>query len=159
MLQSWLLTARKQKRVRTPSLGDRELAVLDILWRQAPRTAQEVQGGMPDPTISLSTIQSTLERLHRKDVLSRQKRARAFYYAPKVDRHELISSLLRDIAADIAHGDLAPMVSGFMDFLGSDSAAVAAFRSSDTASDSELEDTGRGDSSVAPDAVRLPGRT
>ncbi len=124
MLQGWFIKA--QKSGRTPSLGERELAVLDILWRCAsPRTAQEVLAAMPESGISLSTIQSTLERLFRKDVLARHKQARAFCYAPKIGRGELISSLLRDISDDIAQGDLAPMVSGFMDFLGLESAQMA----------------------------------
>lgn len=132
-LQSWVAGTRRRARMRTPSLGERELAVLDVLWRQSPRTAQQVQGEMPDRTISLSTIQSTLERLHRKDVLARHKRARAYCYAPKVDRRELISSLLADIADDLAGGDLSPMVSGFMDFLGWEPAQMAVLLEADRA--------------------------
>lgn len=80
---------------------------------------------MPDSAVSLSTVQSTLERLHRKEVLVRRKQARAFLYAPKLQRGELISLLLRDIADDIAGGDVASMVSGFVAFLGDDRSRVA----------------------------------
>jgi predicted transcriptional regulator len=122
-LQRWFPGTRR--RARTPSLGERELAVLDVLWQSAPRTAQEVMEQMPGPAVSLSTVQSTLERLHRKDVLLRHKQSRAFYYAPKLQRGELISSLIHDIADDIAGGDVASMVSGFMDFLGEERSQVA----------------------------------
>lgn len=88
---------------------------------------------MPDPDISLSTIQSTLERLYRKSVLSRQKQGRAFLYAPLMDRQALISSLLRDIADDLAGGELAPMVSGFIDFLGDDGSRFASLLDGDRA--------------------------
>jgi predicted transcriptional regulator len=132
-LTRWFPGSRK--RARTPSLGERELAVLDVLWQHAPRTAQEVKDQMPGRAVSLSTIQSTLERLHRKDVLLRQKRSRAFYYAPKLQRGELISSLIRDIADDIAGGDVASMVSGFMDFLGEERAQVAPLLGDDNASE------------------------
>jgi predicted transcriptional regulator len=128
-LQGWFGTARQ----RTPSLGERELAVLAVLWSDSPLTAQQVLDAMPDPDISLSTIQSTLERLHRKNVLSRQKQGRAFLYAPLMDRHALISSLLRDIADDLAGGELAPMVSGFIDFLGDDGSRFASLLDGDRA--------------------------
>jgi predicted transcriptional regulator len=122
-LQGWFGAARQ----RTPSLGDRELAALEVLWGDSPLTAHQVLAAMPDSDISLSTIQSTLERLHRKDVLSREKRGRAFVYAPLMDRRALISSLLHDIADDVAGGELAPMVSGFIDFLGGDRSRFASF--------------------------------
>lgn len=128
-LQGWFGGVRQ----RTPSLGDRELAVLDVLWSDSPLTAQQVLDAMPDPDISLSTIQSTLERLYRKSVLSRQKQGRAFLYAPLMDRQALISSLLRDIADDLAGGELAPMVSGFIDFLGDDGSRFASLLDGDRA--------------------------
>ena len=122
-IQHWFTATRQ----RTPALGDRELAVLNVLWHSAPQSAQQVLDAMPDQKLSLSTIQSTLERLHRKNVLSRRKQARSFLYEPLMDRQALISSLLRDIVEDIAGGDLAPMVSGFMDVLADDQSQMAAF--------------------------------
>lgn len=67
--------------------------------------------------IGLSTVQSTLERLHRKKLLMRIKKARAYYYQPEVSRNEIVSSLLHDITTEIAGGDLAPVVSGFINYL------------------------------------------
>jgi len=120
--QHWIGRAR----ARTPSLGERELAVLGVLWRASPLTAQQVLEDLPGRGVSLSTIQSTLERLHRKGVLERRKEVRAFVYAPRVERQDLVSSLLHDIADDIAGGDLATMLSGFMEFLGDERGRMAA---------------------------------
>ncbi|GAB3284313.1 hypothetical protein GCM10027297_25540 [Parahaliea aestuarii] len=80
-------------------------------------SAQQVLERMTAPTLALSTIQSTLERLCRKSLVARQKQARAYLYRPLLQRQDLISSLLHDISQDIAGGDVAPMVSGFMDYL------------------------------------------
>jgi len=120
--QHWIGRTRS----RTPSLGERELAVLGVLWRESPLTAQQVLEDLPGRGVSLSTIQSTLERLHRKGVLERRKEVRAFVYAPLVERQDLVSSLLHDIADDIAGGDLATMLSGFMEFLGDERGQMAA---------------------------------
>lgn len=114
---NWLTTRRNG--TSTPSLGARELAILDILWgSEAQQSAQDVLDRLHLGKITLSTVQSTLERLHRKQLLAREKQARAYYYSPLVTRHEIIRSLLHDITAEIAGGDIAPVVSGFMDYLG-----------------------------------------
>lgn len=120
-LKNWLTAGRRSSR--TPVLGERELAVLNALWeardqeRDGALSAQQVLDRMPGDALALSTIQSTLERLCRKSLVDRRKLARAYRYRPLLDRQELISSLLHDISREIAGGDIAPMVSGFVDYL------------------------------------------
>ncbi len=99
------------------SLGDRELKVLETLWQSAPRSAVEIHEAMYSDGISLNTVQSTLERLHRKGLLDRSKSGRKFLYAPVFDKAELISGLLSDMANELAAGDMRSMVSGFLRFL------------------------------------------
>lgn len=111
-----LLSSRRAQG-RTPSLGRRELAVLESLWDNGAQSAQSVRDGMRSNPIGLSTVQSTLERLHRKRLVRRTKRGRAYVYAARLERSELIRGLLHDIAAELAGGDPAPMISGFMDYL------------------------------------------
>lgn len=108
----------KRPKSLTPSLGSRELAVLEILWQERSLSAQQVLDRLvKSEGIGLSTVQSTLERLHRKKLLKRVKLARAYYYQPEISRNEIVSSLLHDITAEIAGGDLAPVVSGFINYL------------------------------------------
>jgi len=100
-----------------PDLGERELLVLEVLWQRGQGTAQTVRGAMPDAAVSLSTVQSTLERLHRKRLVRRTKEGRAYCYCAGLSRDELISGLLRDLADNVAAGQLAPMISGFLGYL------------------------------------------
>lgn len=100
-----------------PDLGERELLVLEVLWANGGVTAQSVQRQMPDNDISLSTVQSTLERLYRKRLVERSKQGRAYNYHASVNRSQLISGLLRNMAHHVAAGDLAPMISGFLDYV------------------------------------------
>ena len=111
---SWLGAVRAR---RVPDLGERELDVLEVLWAHGDSSAQEVHEALPGRAVSLSTVQSTLERLHRKDLLDRQKAGRAYRYQPCLSRAQLIGSLLRDLAADVAGGDIEPMLSGFLDYV------------------------------------------
>jgi len=106
----------KPARARTPSLGKRELAVLEVLWQDGAQQAQQVLDQLPED-ITLSTVQSTLERLHRKALLQRHKAGRAYVYQAVISRADIISSLLHDMTAEISAGDMEPVVSGFIDYL------------------------------------------
>ncbi len=106
---------------RTPALGERELAVMRLLWQEPELTAVALHERMEEAGITLNTVQSTLERLVRKGLLLRQKRARAYVYSAALSQAALISSLLRDISHDVAGGEMVPMVSGFAEFLTQDS--------------------------------------
>lgn len=134
-LRRWLGQGPAQ---RVPDLGQRELDVLEVLWAKGECSAQEVREALPgktpgttpsktpSKTISLSTVQSTLERLHRKALLAREKSGRAFRYQAQVTRTELIGGLLRDLAADVAGGDVAPMLSGFLDYVSAEAPELGA---------------------------------
>lgn len=112
------LLPSRQSKPRMPILGERELDVMKILWCGGTLSAQEVLQVSDEVKLSLSTIQSTLERLHRKELVSRQKRGRFYLYRATVSRSAVISQLLGDIADQFSEGDMEPMISGFMSFIG-----------------------------------------
>ena len=136
----------QKRRRRAPRLGARELALMEVLWNAARETtAQEVLEGMPAGDIGLSTVQSTLERLHRKQLVSRKKLSRAYLYRARFTRQELISHLLLDITREIAGGDMQPVISGFITYLeeapgGVDGALQAALQQHSEASGDAGED-------------------
>ncbi len=105
------------RRQRPPELGGRELEVMKILWRGDAISAQQVLQSSRDNTLSLSTIQSTLERLYRKELIVREKSGRCYFYRAAISRSAIISQLLGDMAEQISDGDMAPMISGFMTFI------------------------------------------
>ncbi|MGB3620656.1 BlaI/MecI/CopY family transcriptional regulator [Ketobacter sp. MCCC 1A13808] len=117
-LIGWLGLTRKASRM--PVLGRRELAVLNILWECGDQSAQQVLDHLKQSDIGLSTVQSTLERLYRKDLLIRNKCGRAFIYRAKVDKTSIISNLLKDIADELGSGEMEPVISGFMEYLASE---------------------------------------
>jgi predicted transcriptional regulator len=79
-----------------PTLGDLEVAILEFVWRHPDTSAKDAHAAVGiERAISLNTIQSTLERLVRKDLLSRRKVGHSFQYSPRVSRDELITAAIQ----------------------------------------------------------------
>ncbi|MEX1196869.1 MAG: BlaI/MecI/CopY family transcriptional regulator [Pseudohongiellaceae bacterium] len=101
-----------------PVLGELETAVLDHLWRHQQASAKAVHAALGQARgCSLSTVQSTLERLHRKQLVSRQKSSHAYSYAPQVEREALVARMMRDVLERF-NGDFATSLSAFVDTSG-----------------------------------------
>jgi predicted transcriptional regulator len=100
-----------------PRLGELELAVMEVLWALPDSCAQTVRERLPtDRRCSLSTVQSTLERLHRKALLSRRRERRAYLYRTRLARGELLGRLLGGVIRQLHKGHLDPILSSFVDF-------------------------------------------
>jgi len=100
-----------------PVLGELEVDVMEVLWGKGEATAQEVLTELQSHGIVLSTVQSTLERLVRKQLLSRTKRSRAYVYQTVIDREHLIGLMIENVASRFSHGRVTPMISGFYSFV------------------------------------------
>jgi predicted transcriptional regulator len=95
-------------------LGELEKQVLEYLWKTQPVDAKQVYGYFEkNRGGSLNTIQSTLERLFKKDLLGRVKNRHAYQYYPKVERHELIGQLIKNITNDFVSEDENSVVAAF----------------------------------------------
>jgi predicted transcriptional regulator len=102
--------------------GTLELRVLDALWEQS--AAQSVRDLQPRFVgVAYTTLMTTLDRLHRKGVLEREKVGRAFVYRPRHTREVLQSNLASD-ALQAVFGDRAsqftPILSFFVDTISRD---------------------------------------
>ena len=83
------------------NLGELEKAVLQYLWQNQPADAKQVHGYFSTSrTSSLNTIQSALDRLYKKGLLSRKKQGHAFQYSTKADRETFVGQLMNEVAAD-----------------------------------------------------------
>ena len=82
-------------------LGELEKQVLNYLWSVQSADAKQVHGVIAKLRGgTLNTIQSTLERLFKKSLLSRSKQGHAYIYSPQVGRDELIAQLINDVTHD-----------------------------------------------------------
>jgi len=63
----------------------------------------------------LNTIQSTLDRLYKKGLLTRAKSGHAFNYEPAIERKELLGSLIQTITEELAKNDAEAVLEAFVD--------------------------------------------
>ncbi len=95
-------------------LGELEKQVLEYLWKTDPVDAKQVHNYFEkNRSGSLNTIQSTLDRLFKKDLLGRVKNGHAYQYFPKVERHELIGQLIKNVTHDFVVEDENSVVAAF----------------------------------------------
>jgi predicted transcriptional regulator len=95
------------------NLGELEKLVLEYFWQHDEADAKSVhshfvsrRGG------SLNTIQSTLDRLYKKGLLTRSKQGHAFQYRAALQRETFIGKLIKDVTSDFSRdGD--SLVSAF----------------------------------------------
>jgi predicted transcriptional regulator len=69
-------------------LGPLEQRLLEALWGRGTATVRElVDNGYDD--LAYTTVMTTLDRLFKKNLLTRESEGRAFRYSPKFSRQEL----------------------------------------------------------------------
>ena len=98
-------------------LGDLEAAVMAHVWDVGPcdvKAAHQIIGRRRH--ITLNTVQSTMERLHRKGFLDRQKVSHAYVYSARVTREGFGAQVVREVVDRFLGGKPAPMLAAFVDF-------------------------------------------
>jgi predicted transcriptional regulator len=75
-------------RASSSPLGPLEERMLEALWKCGRATVRELVDGACDD-LAYTTVMTTLDRLFKKNLLSRQAEGRAFRYAPRFTREEL----------------------------------------------------------------------
>ncbi|MDP2316286.1 MAG: BlaI/MecI/CopY family transcriptional regulator [Pseudomonadota bacterium] len=66
-------------------LGELETTVMEAMWALSPATAREIHDQFND-TRAYTTIMTTLDRLHHKGLLTREKDGLAWRYQPKLGK-------------------------------------------------------------------------
>src|SRR5687768_3773977 len=89
---------------------------MNVVWTHSPVTAREVCDRMTgSEERAYTTIMTTMDRLHRKGLLLREKEGLAWRYSPALGRTEFEKALADGLATEIlnAHGEVA--LSAFVD--------------------------------------------
>lgn len=75
-------------RASSSELGPLEQRLLEALWQRGHATVRElIESTCGD--LAYTTVMTTLDRLFKKNLLSREAEGRAFRYAPRFTREEL----------------------------------------------------------------------
>jgi predicted transcriptional regulator len=103
------MVSRMARKVFQP-LGELEQAVMNLAWEIFPTTAREVCDRMTGTQErAYTTIMTTMDRLHRKGLLRREKEGLAWRYEPALSKASFEKALASELASDIlkTHGETA----------------------------------------------------
>jgi predicted transcriptional regulator len=102
--------------VSRPYLGELEIAVMESLWTLGAATAKALHQQLgASRNISANTVQSTMERLYKKGLLSREKVSHAYVYTPAVTRENVLAEMIDNVVGKLSGGCTEAMLSAFVD--------------------------------------------
>ena len=96
------------------SISEAEAVVMDVLWRQAPRSAEEILAERgPTQGWQEGTVKSLLNRLLKKKAVKAEREGRRYLYAPKLTREQYVSQESKGLIDRLFDGRIAPLVAHF----------------------------------------------
>src|SRR6266540_1869073 len=106
-------------------LGELETAVMELLWREPGQTVNDVEEHLRQRRGSAhTTVLTTLDRMHRKGYLVREKQGKAFVYTPRYTREEFERGLAQEVLGALLGGLGDPVLSTFVELVGADEAKL-----------------------------------
>lgn len=95
----------------TERISDAEHAVMEVLWDEAPLTANTVAERLEtSQSWSLPTVKTLLSRLLAKGALEAAADGRRFLYSPSIERSDYVSGESRRLVDRLFGGRLSPLV-------------------------------------------------
>ncbi len=99
-----------------PQISEAEFEVMKIVWQHAPISTNEITDRLVKTTSwSPKTIQTLIKRLVNKGALTYEKQSRVFVYTPLVGEAEYIGQESSSFLKRFYNGNIASMVSAFLD--------------------------------------------
>ena len=94
-------------------ISEAEAVVMEVLWQQAPRSADEVVAALAHRDWAEPTIKTLLNRLLNKAAISATKEGRRFLYTPLVQRDAWLLEESSSLIERLFDGRVAPLVAHF----------------------------------------------
>lgn len=106
-------------------LGELESAVIEILWAEPQLTVVDVEERLRrNREIAHTTVLTTLDRMHRKGYLTREKQGKAFVYSPTYSREEFEQRIAEEVLGALIGNFTEPALSAFVDLVAEDAGAL-----------------------------------
>jgi len=87
---------------------------MDVLWRSAPRSAEEILGEVgPAQNWQEGTVKSLLNRLLRKKAVHAERDGRRYLYTPLLKREQYVQQESKGLLDRLFGGRVAPLVAHF----------------------------------------------
>jgi BlaI family transcriptional regulator, penicillinase repressor len=98
--QFTLFGFRRPREVVRQTLGKLERTVMEEAWRRGRISASDIYRAFGERT-AYTTWMTTLDRLFKKGLLSREKEGRAYIYSPRVTRDEFERGVAEDVIDEL----------------------------------------------------------
>jgi predicted transcriptional regulator len=84
----------------TPIQGELQAEIMPVLWRLGEGSVEQVRGALPKRYRSAyNTVQTVLNRLAERGLLTRERRANTIYYRPRVSESDYVSRTIQQALA------------------------------------------------------------
>lgn len=117
-------------------LTDRQLDLMDILWRRGSATVREAKTGLEDD-LAYTSVLTLFQTLEKNGKVRHESEGRAYRYYPRVSRREAGASGLRYLYEALFGGSEEGLVTALLDAAVLSSARQAALRSANAPVPSE----------------------
>lgn len=98
-------------------LGELEQEVMTLAWKRGAVTVKDVVAALQRER-AYNTVQTTLDRLFKKGLLSRDKVSHSFEYRPLMTRIEYHRALIANLVGELQPKDRAPVLAAFVEAAG-----------------------------------------
>jgi len=98
--QFTLFGFRRPREVVRLTLGKLERTVMEEAWRRGRISASDIFRAFDERT-AYTTWMTTLDRLFKKGLLSREKEGRAYLYSPRVTREQFERGVAEDVLDEL----------------------------------------------------------
>jgi predicted transcriptional regulator len=100
-------------------LGELETAIMNLFWKQRDLTVTDVEDRLRESRhIAHTTVLTTLDRMHRKGYLVREKQGKAFVYSARYSREEFERGMAQEVLGALLNHYRTPALSAFIDLVG-----------------------------------------
>ncbi|KAF1014590.1 MAG: Penicillinase repressor [Stenotrophomonas maltophilia] len=94
-------------------ISEAEAVVMEVLWGQAPRSAEEVVAALASRDWAEPTIKTLLNRLLTKGAIAAERDGRRYLYRPLLQRQAWVQAQSEDFLGRVFEGRVAPLVAHF----------------------------------------------
>jgi predicted transcriptional regulator len=96
------------------AISEAEAVLMDVLWRGAPRSAEEILSEVgPRQGWQEGTVKSLLNRLLKKKAIKAERDGRRYLYTPLLSREKYVSQESKGLLDRLFGGRVAPLVVHF----------------------------------------------
>lgn len=97
---------------RKHQLGDLQLAIMRVLWREGEATVAQVRRELESSRpLALTTVATMLTKMEAKGVVDHRAEGRRFVYRPRVSERQVRRSMMRRVTEGLFGGDALAVVS------------------------------------------------